>query len=132
METLLLILALTGTASQYAPGVMNEVIINRQNMQQIPEDVSMYDGYIAVQEADDIGKIFYLRPLGYDEWESFLAVDCAGIADGGKSWMLRNNILVEVDYLTAERWDCVGRGKVIHMLTQQEYENRHRYLGLDR
>jgi len=132
METLLLVLAVTGIASQYAPGVMDEVITNRQKWEQIPQDVSNFDGYIAVQNSGDIGKVFYIKPEGYDSWEKFLAVDCAGIADGGKSWMLRNNILVEVDYSTAERWDAVGRGKKIRMLTEEQYTNSYRYRGLDK
>jgi len=74
------------------------------------------DGFIAVAEREDIGRLFYLRPQGRDEWELFLAADCAGIADGGYSWMKRNRILAEVDYATALRWGTVGRGIRVEMM----------------
>jgi hypothetical protein len=72
------------------------------------------DGYIAVAEREDIGRLFWLRPVG-GEWELFLAADCAGYADGGYSWMKRNGIIVEVDYNTAVRWGTVGRGIRVEM-----------------
>ena len=103
----------TGTASQYAPGVMDRVIANRQagiTAMDLPLKLPPVDGYIAVLNCADIGKIVLLKPTGSDKWERFLITDCAGKRDGGYSWMLRSNIIVEVDYETAKRWDTVGYG----------------------
>lgn len=128
MKILLIILALflipsepvsqVGWASQYAKGVMDRVLDYRvRHGATIPEEV---DGYVAAQSCDDIGKIIYLRPLGTEAWESFYVADCAGPhlrPDGltGYQWMIRYNILVEVDWETAVRWDTVGRGIKVEM-----------------
>lgn len=100
----------TGIASQYAPGVMQRVIANRQRWEQIPRDLRQYNGFVAVPYPANIGDEYWIRPAGTEDWELFLAVDCGGIADGGRRWMLRNGILFEVDYETARRWRTVGRG----------------------
>ena len=58
MSTLIAVIALivagtpiaTGRASQYAPGVMERVVALRQDWGQLPDDVSAYDGFIAVQD----------------------------------------------------------------------------------
>lgn len=67
------------------------------------------DGFFAAREREDIGRLFYIRPVGSGVWELFLAADCAGVEDGGYLWMQRNDILIEVDYRTAQRWGTVGR-----------------------
>jgi len=111
--TLAILVVATGTASEYAPGIMDSVIKVRQSGRtayDLPEKIPEVNGYVAVQDRELIGTIIYLRPVGFSEWETFLVTDCAGIADGGYAWMVRNNILVEVDYETAERWNTVGRG----------------------
>lgn len=116
-----------GIASQYARGVMEKVIAVRQagrTAHDLPLRLPKVDGYIAVLEGRDIGKIYYLRPVGQLHWESFLAVDCAGKSDGGYEFMTRGGrigqvwypIIVEVDWETAVRWDTVGKGIVIEML----------------
>lgn len=99
-----------GLASQYAHGVMERVIVNRQRWGQLPRDLSRYDGFVAVPHARDIGREYWIRPKGGVHWERFLAVDCGGAEDGGRDWMLRNGILFEVDHTTAVRWRTVGRG----------------------
>ena len=38
-----------------------------------------------------------------------MVVDCSGSREM-ISWMIRNNILVELDYETAKRWETVSRG----------------------
>lgn len=47
--------------------------------------------------------------------------DCAGPdlrRDGltGGEWMLSNNILMEVDFLTAKRWDTIGNGIAVEVI----------------
>ena len=110
-------LLLTGTASQYDPGVFEIVITNRQARRtefNLPAVLPQTDGFIAVENCEDIGQIWYIQsPTG--RWESFLVADCAGPQlrpDGltAAEWMRNNNIVVEVDGATAERWDTVGAG----------------------
>lgn len=109
--------AVTGRASQYASGVMHRVTEYRQRHGQIAQDVSAYDGFIAVLECDDIGKEYWLRPAGSEAWDFVLAVDCASPYDqqsetdlrSGRAWMISENVCAEVDYETAVRWDTVGR-----------------------
>lgn len=101
-----------GGASQYAPHVMERVIGVRQSgvtAKDLPLDLPEVDGYVAMADAEWIGKVIKLRPLTQPKYETFLVVDCGGFADGGYDWMIRNNILVEVDYETAVRWNTVGR-----------------------
>lgn len=98
-----------GWASQYDRGVMERVIQTRLRYRHIPSDLSTFDGFVATPYCSDIGRVIYIRPEGTDRWERFLAVDCAG-PDETLGWMRRNNILVEVDYNTAVRWNTVGRG----------------------
>ena len=91
---------------------------------------------VAVRDCDDIGKIILIRSEGERAqrrnpgdvlWtrpessrvERFLVTDCAGIADGGYSWMIESDVLVEVDAKTAERWDTVGYGKRIEILQRR-------------
>jgi len=106
--------------SQYAPGVMQEVIANRQAWGQIPDDLSAWDGFVAVPDCDDIGQTYYIRQHNSTDrrWLRVLAVDCANKTDrqgaedarSGYEWMRDNNIAFEVDYATAVAWGMVGRG----------------------
>ena len=96
--------ALVWWASQYSPGIMDQVRANRQL------DPVHVDGYIAVADCADIGQVWWIRPIGQAEWESFQVMDCAAPNDGAREWMARNRIIVEVDHLTAVRWGTVGRG----------------------
>jgi len=106
-----------GYASHYNPYIMEEVIGNRIVPGRTWKDLSLplpiTDGYIAVPHCDDIGDIWWLRPRGQEEWESFLVVDCASPIDkvvdmSVQDWMQERRILAEVDYKTAKRWDTVG------------------------
>lgn len=105
----------SGIASQYAEGRMAEVIRVRQTRPTaypLPTELPSVDGYIAVLDCAEIGKVWYIQHNGIVE--SFLVVDCAGDT-ATRQWMTRNNILVEVDAATARRWDIVGRGAQIEI-----------------
>jgi len=108
--------AQVGIASQYSQGKMQQVTAYRQRVGQIPLDLFPYDGFIAVLEADDIGRLYHIRPVGTLHWERFLAVDCAGIADGGYAWMVNGGIIAEVGWETAQRWGTIGYGIEIEMI----------------
>jgi hypothetical protein len=126
-ELLRLLLAglvfLTGTASQYAPGLMEKVVANRQagrTAYDLPDPLPEVDGYAAVLDCEEIGSVWLVRPQG-GEWERLLVADCAGSqlrADGltGGEWMRANGVLLEVDYRTAVRWNTVGRGIGVEVL----------------
>jgi hypothetical protein len=100
----------TGTASQYAPGIMQSVIRMRQAglaaRGNLPKELPEVDGFIAVENCGAIGHVWFIEYKGKSE--SFLVVDCAGDLST-RQWMQRNHISVEVDYETAVRWGVVGR-----------------------
>ena len=122
-------LVLNGLASQYGPGVMEEVIFNRQNGHAwvgLPDPLPLADGYIAARDCDQLGRIWSLKRHGINEsWGRFLVVDCAGPQlrhDGltGGEWMEANNVMVEISHEQALRWGCVGRGIAIDRLVTEE------------
>lgn len=117
-----LVLLMIGIASQYAPGVMERTITVRQQghtAYTVPSDLSRYAGFVATESCKDLGDEYYLRPVGTEEWELFLVVDCSG-HNSTSSWMKRNNIIVEVDHNTAKRWNTIGRGIEIELAVMVE------------
>lgn len=107
-----------GIASQYAPGVMEKTIAVRQipgkTAYTVPQDLSKYDGFIAMESCAELGNEYYVKPVESIQWELFLVVDCSGHSSTSE-WMKRNNIIIEVDYETAKRWDTVGNGIQVEM-----------------
>ena len=112
----------SGIASQYAPNVMERVVANRQSWGQLPTDLSGVDGCIAVLSCDDVGQTWFVRPDG-GKWGQFLVADCAGDTETIE-WMQMNNILVEVDYDTAVRWDTVGKGIKVQVMTENSVNEK--------
>jgi hypothetical protein len=86
--------------------------------------VSAYDGFIAVLECADIGKSYYIRPDGAEEWAYVLAADCASKSDrqsdmdgrSGWEWMLTTGTIAEINYDLAAEWDTVGRMIRVEMM----------------
>jgi len=113
-NALVLVLAMSGVASQYSPGLMEEVVVNRQLQGYLPEQLPLVDGYVAMKGCDYIGAILHVRPKG-GAAERMLVCDCAG-DDVTREWMDQDNILLEVDYPTAVRWDTVGRGIQVELI----------------
>jgi len=103
--------------SQYSPGIMEEVIWNRQYRERsLSLSLPQVDGFVAVRDCEDIGAVLWLRPEGQEEWERFLSVDCAH-SEEVRAWMDGENpwdlpVGAEVDYATALRWDTVGEMQV--------------------
>ena len=93
-------------SSRYDPTPMAATIELRQDWGQLQADLSMYDGFVAVADCTRIGQDTYLKPAHLTDFERFLVVDCAGAAST-HSWMIDNDILVELDYDTAERWGAL-------------------------
>jgi len=98
-----------GTVSQYAPGLMGEVVANRLAWGHIgsTDGVRVFG---AVLHCDHIGR------RGWVTWsdgtrERLMVVDCANPEHSATvQWMAENNVIVEVGYTTAERRGFVGRG----------------------
>lgn len=102
----------TGTASQYAPGRMEETIANRQAGRTeipLPQELPPVHGYIAVRDCDQVGELWLVQPES-GKLEVFLVTDCPCYGDGTVFWMLANNIIMEIDHGTAARWDTVDSG----------------------
>jgi hypothetical protein len=81
----------------------------RQGWGHLPEDLSRYDVFAAVEGCDDIGREFII----WHEGIAYLgiAADCAGHVETVE-WMQENRIITEVSWETAVSWDIVGRGGV--------------------
>jgi len=115
---IIVVIVATGWASQYAPGVMEQVIENRQRWGQLPATLPPVDGHIAAVRCSALGEVWWLRPQGTRAWGQFLVVDCAGPQlrpDGktGGQWMKENNIIAEVGYETVKWWGVAGRGVMV-------------------
>ncbi len=112
------LLIFTGLMSQYDPTVMERSVINNQANGHLPEEVPHTDGFVALADCGEVGRIVFMRPLGNSNWESFLVADCASKTDSqsdtdsrsGYEWMLTEGIIAEVDYQTALRWKTAGKG----------------------
>lgn len=111
----ILYLVLVGIASRYDPGVMEQVVRNRGML-----TPPVHTAKIAVLDAEDIGKRFLV--CREEHCEIAWAVDCAGIADGGYDWMVRNNVVLELDYETAMRTGWTGKEVEMVPYTEPEYQ----------
>ena len=106
----------TGWASQYqSTYIMDATVAVRQEWGQLPEDLSYWDGFVAMESCENIGKTAWIRivsisPLSKSsdksdyrwQWHPYLVSDCSGHESTTK-WMLENNILVEFGRREAER-----------------------------
>jgi len=120
-------LVLSGTASQYAPEVMEGTIRVRQAGRtdfDLPEELPPVDGFVALAEEEHIGRIVFARPYGKGRWESFLVTDCASKNDkqsktdkrSGYTWMKTSGIVAEVDHETATRWGKTWGGIPVELI----------------
>ena len=113
---------LSGWASQYAPNVMDRVVRVRQSgrtAMDLPTSLPAVDGFVAMEDCAMVGEIVFIRPKGESHWDSFLVADCSGHAETS-AWMERNNILVELGYNSAKRYDTIGRGLEIELMLLEE------------
>lgn len=94
-------LFLTGTASQYAPSVMERVVVRQQAYGHLPEELPDVDGFIAVEDCGRVGQIWGVRPAGSVRWHRVMVADCSGHAETS-SWMERNNIPMELGWPLVE------------------------------
>lgn len=103
---IILSLLTIGNTSAYAPGVFREVVYNRQagitshDLGEVPEDVT---GFIAVSDCSLIGRKI-LACFDGGGCEKLLIADCAGVADGGKTWMQEGGYAGEVSWNIWEKY----------------------------
>ena len=107
MNIFIVVLIMSGWGSQYSQRVMERVIAVQQKWGHLPQNIEGYDGYVAVADCHRIGQTLWARPEGTEKWERFLITDCAGSPET-VLWM--RNVPIEVDHLTAKRWNTVGKG----------------------
>lgn len=101
-----LTLVVSGTATFYAPGVMDGVVAYRQSSGQIMECPDCL-GYVALVDAEWIGKRVYLSlPWGIQEGP-FLVADCARQQE--REGLGRRGWAVDVDWGTWQRWGVPRR-----------------------
>ena len=112
---LIVIVLVSGTASQYGGGVAERTIAVRQQTDPprvsmtLPQELPETDGYLAVLECEHIGEVWWLRNVKTDDVRCFLVIDCAGDAQT-INWMINGGIVGEIDWGSALAWDTVGCG----------------------
>lgn len=100
---LVYMLVSVGAGSRYAPGKFETAVRLHQSYGHLPAELPDYiDGYMALPYPEDMGRVF-LVCFEDGECEHLLAADCAGVEDGGLSWMIRSGVAAELDHATAER-----------------------------
>lgn len=103
---------LSGYLSGYTQGPTDGTTLYRQEIGDIPRDLSPFDTRIAVLDCSLIGSTGTL----FTEAGRLRVVifDCAGRSDGGNHWMKGNNILAEIDWYTWQfHPDLIGTKAVL-------------------
>jgi hypothetical protein len=100
-----LALLVAGSATFYAPGVMEDVYANRLAWGHV-QPCAACVGMVALMDRDTIGQLVYLQRDGLDPEGPFLVVDCANAAH--LAALRARNRVVEVDFETAQRWGMQG------------------------
>ena len=102
-----------GHLSAYDKTPTDATIAYRQELGQIPVDLSGYDTLVAVLNCERIGQeVHVITSRGK---LNGIVFDCAGQEDGGYTWMVENNIVAEVDFYTWERHpELIGREVIIY------------------
>lgn len=103
----------TGYLSAYAQGPTDATIAYRQEVGDLPYDLSQYAVFIAVADCSLVGREATLyTAVGQ---LSAIVFDCAG-NDGTPSWMETNRIIAEIDYWTWQHWpELIGSEAVLVM-----------------
>ena len=90
---------LSGWLSQYGEAPTVGTLNYRQAVGDLPANLNLYDGFIAVADCGRIGDLAWLSING-GGWLRVAVFDCAG-NDGTPAWMAENQIIAELDYFTA-------------------------------
>lgn len=98
----------SGYLSAYDKNPTVYTIKYRQEIGDIPYDLSEYDGVITVLDCGRIGQEAVLA-IG-EKTLDVIVFDCAGQSDGGYAWMVENNIVAEVGWGIWQKYpDIVGK-----------------------
>lgn len=100
-----LALELSGLATFYAPGLMDEVAANRRAWGQV-EECAACVGAVALLEPGLIGRRVWLQAPGRGIEGPFLVVDCAQAEH--RAGLAARGWVVDVDWETAQRWGMAG------------------------
>ena len=93
--------------SQYAQAPTDGTIIYRQSVGDIPMDMSLYAGVIAVEDCRRMGQEAMINVKG--QWFRTMIFDC--LARNEYNWMQANNIVAELGYYLARKAGVdVGEG----------------------
>ena len=107
----------TGNTSHYAKDVM-QWQVDYHNLVLPCEGCA-----IAVEDCSEIGNHWWIRPLGSsEEWTEVVVADCAGrdaYDKNGVSWMTKNNVICELSYLLAQKYDAIGTSIKIEVLKER-------------
>lgn len=120
----LLLPVLVGLTSRYDLNVFPATVAARVEHGTITrEQVATHDGFAAVVDCSLIGTTIWAQvngglhfetgePVAGQEWRRLLIADCArrDDGDGAKSWMLDNNILIEIDGELAQQYGYTHLG----------------------
>ena len=93
-------------------------------MGNLPQTLPKVDGYIAALDCNQIGNIWEVQHQ--DKHGLFLVADCAGDWHT-RWWMQYNQILAEVDYETAAKWQSVGKASNIKVCRHVHHHDAHVY-----
>ena len=112
---------MVGFLSGYDQLPTDATIVHRQELDQIPQDLSDYDALIAVLDCSLIGESGNL----YTEVAVLRVIvfDCAGQADGGYDWMVEGGYVAELDWYSRQKYPELMGSKAILIVGQpQTYE----------
>lgn len=107
-----------GFASQYQSWITTQKTIefNIAHGHLPPGIIGIYDAYVAVYHCFQVGLEMSIRPLGREFWDSAIVIDCSDqLANPWEAllfapWPDGEGWIIELDALTAERWNVVGAG----------------------
>lgn len=102
----------SGFLSGYDQLPTDATIAYRQELGQLPNDLSQYDAFIAVLDCAQIGEtgVLYtdVGPL------RIVVFDCAGVEDGGHHWMVNGSYVADLDWYTRSQYpELMGTNAVL-------------------
>lgn len=100
---------MTGFLSQYDETPTIYTIDHQQKAGLLPFDMSNYDGVVAVESCDLVGREGWLTAEG--RTLRVIVFDCSGDIETSY-WMWEDNIIAEVGYYLAKEMGIIGRGGI--------------------
>jgi hypothetical protein len=117
MLALLVVAIVTGWLSQYGQLPTDATIAYRQQVGDIPYDLSEYAGVIAVEDCAKVGHDAWLS-VNDGSWMKVIVFDCLGRHE--HNWMQERNVIAEMGYYLTAELDLLGEGGIAGALTYTE------------